>query len=270
MSVTITVTCDENYSPYSNIFVNSLNQNSPGFDVCIRAVNCKQQTIDSMRGLGDNVTVLDDRPNVSTARNILSHDSELVYDGLFDSLARNKTKVRSPRLLCSEQMAYCSNIKFRTIKDLLVKDSIDMVIYMDIDTIIRGSLQGLVDDSKRGDIAMFKDVPYTEQHAGSTRLEGNEVLYHGGLICVTNNDTTKQLFDDWVKVVDQDMFNWDVDEDLYYSAHHNDDVKVICVDEIYKDEELRPDTIAWSGAGQTKFTHDIYIKECKKYDNTFE
>lgn len=269
MNVTLNITCDENYSPYSIIFVNSLNQNSPGYDIVIRAVNCETKTIDMMYNLGDNVTVIDDRPDVSRSRNMLSHGKELVYDGFF-SMRGNKTTIRSPKMLCSEQMAYCSNIKFMTIKELLADKRRDMIIYMDIDTIIRGTLQGLISSASMGDIAMYKDIPYVEQHIGSTRLEDNEVLYHGGLICVTNNAVTERLFSQWSDIVSNDMTNWDVDEDLFYSVHNNKDVNIVCVDITYKDEDLNDDSIVWSGAGQTKFTHDKYIEECKKYSSTFK
>ena len=269
MNVTINITCDENYSPYAGVFIKSLNTNSPGTRVVVRAVNCKAKTVKQIDSLADNVTVINDTTPLSTKRDIMSHGQELVYDNLFESLQRNKTSIRSPRLLCSEQMAYCSNIKFDTIKTLLLDDVVDMVIYMDIDTIIRGDLTSMFETVITGDIAMYKDAPYTEQHPGSNRLQGNEVLYHGGLICVNNNDKTKKLFQEWSDTVNKDMLNWDVDEDLFYSIHNRDDIQIVCLDETYKDEDLRDDSIVWSGAGQTKFTQDKYIQECKKYDRKF-
>lgn len=271
MSVTVNVTCDENYSPYAKVFIASMNCNSPGANIVVRAVNCKEDTIKKIEQCGNNVSVITDNTRLSTRRNILSHGQELVYDGLFESIkAVNKTAVRSPKLLCSEQMAYCSNIKFKTINDLLSEMFVnDLIIYMDIDTIVRGPLDGLYEQSMTGDLAMFKDVPYTEQHPGSNRLQGNEVLYHGGLICVNNNDKTRELFADWVKIVNNDMTNWDVDEDLFYTAHNRSDISIVCLQETYKDENLNDRSLVWSGAGQTKFTQDKYIQECKKYDREF-
>lgn len=266
----ITVTCDQNYSPYSHVFVNSLNEHNNNIDVVVRAVNCRDDTIRSIEGLGSNVTVINDTTKLSTKRDIMSHGQELAYDGLFDSMSKNKTSIRSPRMLCSESMVYSSNIKFMTIKDLLFGNNDSVVIYMDIDSIIRGDISLLFNKTLEGDIAMFKDVPYTEQHPGSTRLKGNEVLYHGGLICVNRNETTLKLMSDWCEVVSQNMFNWDIDEELFYTAHNNDDVNIICVDKTYKDEDLSHDSLIWSGAGQTKFTHDLYIAECKKYDERFK
>lgn len=263
----ITVTCDENYSPYARVFVNSLNSHNENINVAIRAVNCSTSCISMLKSLGSNVTVIDDRPDVSSKRNLLSHGQELVYDGLFESLTKNKTSVRSPRLLCSEQMAYCSNIKFQTIKTLLEKHN--RVIYMDIDSIIRDDISELFNITSSGDIAMYKDAPYTEQHPGSSRLQGNEVLYHGGLIGFNNTERSKQLINDWVDVVTKDMFNWDVDEDIFYSAHHDNTVNIICVPVTYKDEDLEYESAIWSGAGQTKFSQDRYINECKKYDTQF-
>lgn len=266
----ITVTCDQNYSPYTRVFINSLNSHNTNIDVVVRAVNCRPDTLTSIEELGDNVSVINDTTKLSTKRDILSHGQELAYDGLFDSVAKNKTSIRSPRMLCSESMIYSSNIKFLTMKDLLYNNPNCVVVYMDIDSIIRGDITSLFSEARQGDIAMFKDAPYTEQHPGSTRLQGNEVLYHGGLICLNRNDVTLKLISDWCDVVEMNMFNWDIDEELFYTAHTNNDVKITCVDKTFKDEDLQVDSLIWSGAGQTKFTHDLYINECKKYDDRFK
>lgn len=270
MKVVINITCDENYSPYAKIFINSLNQNAPGAHVMLRAVNCHPNTINSIEALGNNISVLQDNTRLSTKRDILSHGKELIYDGLFDSMQRNKTGVRSPKLLCSEQMAYCSNIKFMTIADLLSDGSNDIIIYMDIDTIIRGPLDDMYERVSRCDLAMYMDEPYTSQHPGSTRLEECEALYHGGLICVNNNDKTRELFHEWSGIVKDDMKNWDVDEKLFYSVHRRDDISVDVLPVTFKDEDLNEMSVIWSGAGQTKFTQDVYIDECRRYDSTFK
>jgi len=265
----ITVTCDQNYSLYAGVFINSLNANTKDVSVVVRAVNCTHDTINNIVRLGSNVRVIDDKPNTSTIRNILSHDKELLYDGLIESLTKNKTKVKSPRLLCSEQMAYCSNIKFMTIQQLLNEDDNNIVIYMDIDSIIRGNINELYDRLSHVDLAMFKDAPYTEQHEGSSRLQGNNVLYHGGLLGVNNNNRTRHLISEWVTLVAEDMFDWDADEDIFYRAHEDSSIRIVCVDKIYKDEDLDDKSVVWSGSGQTKFSHDRYIDECKKYHPEF-
>ena len=263
----ITFTCDERYAPYAKIFINSLNANSPGSNIIARLVNCKPETISTVRSLGPNIEVIEDITKLSSTRTMLSHGAELLYDGLFDSLVKNKTSIRSPRLLCSEQMVYCSNIKFITIKDLLAAGA-GTVIYMDVDTIIRGSLVELISATKNADLCMFKDVPYTEQHPGSTRLAGMDVLYHGGLIGVNNNMTTRALFSEWVDLVTENMFDWDIDERLFSSV--TEEIKIHNIDKSFKDEDLSEDSCVWSGAGQTKFTQDVYIEECKKYDSHFK
>ena len=261
----ITATCDEKYSPYAIVFINSLNRYN-NINIIIRTVNCRKDTINNIKSQGKNITVIEDNPIVSTKRRF-AHGGELVYDGLLDSMIKNKTSIRSPRLLCSEQMAYCSNIKFDTINQLL--SNYTSVIYMDVDSIIRGDISELLTLTSTGDISMYKDVPYTEQCPGSRRLQGNDVLYHGGLIGVNNTNRSRSLINEWSSIISKNMFDWDIDESLFYSAHADDSVDITCLPKTYKDEDLLDDSLIWSGAGHTKFSQDRYIDECKKYNPKF-
>lgn len=262
----ITFTCDEKYSPYSEILIKSIQTNSSGVHIVPRLVNCSDQTIDKITSLYTNITTIVDNKELSTKRNISCPNKELIYEGLLGSFFENKTKIKPARFLVSEQITYCSNIKFDTL-DKLLKDGVKNIIYMDVDSIVRRELKPLIDIMQTGDICMYKDKPYTEQHRGSKRLQGQSVLYHGGLICVRNTQRSIELISSWKETVLNNIFDWDVDERLLSDISSTTNISVVDLPTWFKDENLDQNSYIWSGAGETKFSNNLYISECRRYSD---
>lgn len=262
----ITFTCDEKYVPYSHILVRSICKNSPGVDICARLVNCDEQHSIALKELFNNIIILNDNKKLSTKRDKMTLESELIYEeSIISSLYKNKTSVKPARFLYSEQIAYCSNIKFDTI-DKLLSEGYNNVIYMDVDTIIRKNLDTLFKTMSDGDICLFKDEPYSQQVTGKNRLKGVNVLYHGGLICVNNTKVTVEKIKQIKTYVSENIFDWDIDEKILAELVDDTDIKIINLPVTFKDEDLSEDSHIWSGSGNTKFTNDKYIEECRKYN----
>jgi lipopolysaccharide biosynthesis glycosyltransferase len=260
----ITFTCDQKYSPYSEILIKSIQKNSPNLQIVLRLVNCNKQTIERISNLDTNITTIVENIELSTKRNISCSNKELMYEGLLGSFFENKTKIKPARFLVSEQITYCSNIKFDTINKLLEAGAKN-IIYMDVDSIVRRELTPLIDIMQTGDICMFKDKPYTEQHRGSKRLQGQTVLYHGGLICVRNTQRSTELISSWKETVSNNIFDWDIDEQLLSDVTSKTNIAVVDLPVCFKDENLNNSSYIWSGAGETKFSNNIYLNECRHY-----
>lgn len=252
----ITFTVDENYLPFAKILVNSIIKNSPDINICGRFINCSDS---DLNWFADKITIIKDNKELSKKRNLKTKQGLYATD---DFVYTNKTEVKPIKLFYSELIAYCSNIKFDTIFNLL-KNDVKNVLYIDVDSIIRGNLESLFDNLNKNDFCFFKDKPYTEQ-LDNNRLEGANFLYHGGLIGVNNNNKTLSIIEKITNTVKDDIFDWDIDERVLPDII-NKSKKILNVKKTYKDEDLDSYSLLWSGSGKTKFNNDRYIDECKKY-----
>ena len=132
-----------------------------------------------------------------------------------------------------------------------------------MDSIVRGRLDTLFEDLNNHEFCFYKDKPYSEQ-LDTKRLEDEDFLYHGGLIGVHNNSNTNDIINWACDIVEEDIFDWDVDERIITGfLSKSNSIKNINVK--FKDEMLETNSIIWSGSGNTKFTQDRYIEESKKY-----
>lgn len=253
----ITFTTDKNYIPFAEILVNSILKNSSNIKIVGRFVDCSENDIQQFR---EKINVILDVKNLCTKRNLTTSEGLFATEEYY---FKNQTNIKPVKLFYSKLISYCSNIKFDTILSLLEQD-VRSIIYVDVDTIIRKDLTELYNELNENDFCFYKDKPYTEQVNCGKRLEGAEFLYHGGLIGVSNNSKTKNIFKNLTNIVHENIYDWDIDERILPKII-NENVNILNVDLTYKDEKLREDSHIWSGSGITKFTSDLYIGECKKY-----
>jgi hypothetical protein len=260
----LTFTCDRNFLPLASALLTSLQKNSPLYTVVGRVVNCTQSEIENLKRLYADIEIIDDQKSLSTKRNMLTRDGELYQDSLSEGLTESLITVKRARWLYSEQIAYCSNIKIDTMYNILNRKDCRSVLYTDADTIIRGSLDGLIEITNNNDFSFFLDKPYTEQHPGSKRLGSQDRLFQGGLIGVRKSKGILPFIKDWRDKILGDIFDWDIDEKTFYSLYDSD-FKIGKVPVIYKDENLSSESLVWSGAGNTKYSNKAYIEEFNKY-----
>ena len=253
----ITFTTDKNYMPFAEILVNSILKNSPNIKIVGRFVDCNDNDVQQFR---EKINVILYIKNLCTKRNLTTSEGLYATEEYY---FKNLTNVKPVKLFYSKLISYCSNIKFDTILTLLDQD-IRSIIYVDVDTIIRKDLTKLYSELNKNDFCFYKDKPYTEQMGGSTRLQGADFLYHGGLIGVSNNSKTKDIFKNLTNIVHENIYDWDIDERILPKII-NKNVNILNVDFTYKDEDLKAESHIWSGSGTTKFTDNLYIDECKKY-----
>jgi len=253
----IMFTTDKNYIPFAKILVNSILKNSPNIKIVGRFVDCNDNDVQQFR---KKINVILDKKDLCTKRNLTTSEGLYATDDFF---YKNKTTIKPVKLFYSKLISYCSNIKFDTLLNLL-NAGVHSVIYVDVDTIIRKDLTKLYIELNKNDFCFYKDKPYTEQIGGSTRLQGADFLYHGGLIGVSNNPKTKDILKNLTNIVHENIYDWDIDERILPKII-NENVNILNVDITYKDEGLKAESHIWSGSGPTKFTDNLYIDECKKY-----
>ena len=257
----ITFTCDSNYFPYSIILIESILKNSPKTKIIGRFVNCTLEQHKQLTKYKRLYKIFDNK-KLSTIRNLKTKDGNFAVD---DFIGNNKTKIKPIRLFYSEQIAYCSNIKFNTLYDWMKNYNGDNIIYLDVDSIVRGPLDDLFESINNNDFAFFKDIPYTEQFENSNRLEESDFLYHGGFIGIHNNKKNELILERYRDQVSKNIFDWDIDEYILPKLI-NENIDILEIDKSYKDEDLSDKSIIWSGSGRTKFDNHRYIVEAKKYN----
>ena len=159
-------------------------------------------------------------------------------------------------------MAYCSNIKFNTINNLLQADH-DYIFYFDVDTIIRKDISGLIKLLESNDIVIRR----TKTNPNKPISEPGNVLYQLGLFGVRNTPATKRFFNQLEDIVNKDLYNWDIDQiefaaliDLFES-----DIIIGDMPETYKDETLNESSHIWCGAGTKKMNDVHYLQEMSLY-----
>mgnify|MGYP003669327173 CR=1 FL=1 len=273
-SFNIICTTDSEYVPIAECLLTSLNANSPGPVVHLRAVNCSSDDIEKLRSCYSNVNIIVDNIELNTKRDRIQREHGiLLQEKLAHGFRKKLTNHRGARWLYSEKMAYCSNIKFNTINRVLNTGATN-IFYIDLDSIIRSNLDALYDIIMNNEM-VFRVTDITGEL--SARFENRTVMYHGGMFGAVNNDTNKNIFQAIEDVVSEDMYNWDIDETAIYDAIENSSTDVYRLPAIYKDEGryntdiddyiFNDQSTIWSGAGHVKYTSEKYVDECKKYND---
>ena len=272
-SLNIICTTDSEYVPIAECLLTSLNDNSPGPVVHLRAVNCSSDDIEKLKSCYSNINIIIDNIELNTKRDRIQREQGiLLQEKLTHGFRKKLTNHRGARWLYSEKMAYCSNIKFNTINSVMSTGATN-IFYIDLDSIIRSNLDPLYDIIMNNEM-VFRVTDITGEL--STRFENRTVMYHGGMFGAVNNDNNKNIFQAIEDVVSEDMYNWDIDETAIYDAIENSGTAVYRLPAKYKDEGsyntdiddyiFNDQSVIWSGAGHIKYTSEKYVDECKKYN----
>ena len=268
----IICTSDSKYLPITKVLLQSLYNNANNFKLYLRLVNCSSCEIDEIRSRYPDCIIQLDKCSASERRtNIHISGIPLQESNTF------KPKIsthRSGRWLYSDLMAYCSNIKFETITKLLSQEDIDNFFYIDADSIIR---KDFVTDilkllEKYGSVFRFEPMPEEIKF----RFERQTILYHGGMFGALNTPVFRELFGRIYSDIKQKIYDWDVDEYSIYNRIKQLDITPAQLPKTYKDEgttdtltnshQFKSNSHIWCGAGNVKYTCEMYVNEAKKYN----
>lgn len=260
MRVCIVCTCDESYLPLLRVFLASLRQNGGvEYNVCVRLIN-----VSDPPDFLDECELIYDKVELSNTRDKLIKEGMLLHDvAAADIVRRNLNSIyRGARWLYSDKMAYCANIKFTTINELLPRE--DYIFYFDADTIIRSDISDLFSRLDKHDM-LIKTTPSNPAKPFS---EPYQHLYHTGMIGISSNIKTKAFF----KLIESrchktDFYNWDTDQIEFAKMIEKDEIDINIGDiaDTYKDELYNPSSHIWCGAGPGKASNKLYVDEMNKY-----
>ena len=265
---------DEKYIQLLKPFLKSLHTTNPNAYTYVTLVNCPERS-EEILDIHRNVNVLLDTTTASTKRTNLDKHGIPLFDNIF-----SKKRVTAPggfngaKYLLSNMSCYCSNIRYRTVLEQLDSGK-DPIIFMDVDAIIRGSLDDLVETILANDITIMKEsrgfnseIKYiSEKYAPDDNID-----WHCGIIGVKNNKLTREIFKKLRDRTESDMFNWDADQEQFnimykeYADRLNlGDVTHRYKDEGYKSTGYSENSIIWCGAGEQKYSNKQYIQEQNKW-----
>jgi hypothetical protein len=146
----------------------------------------------------------------------------------------------------------------------------DLILFMDVDAIIRKSLDDLFDQIKLHDICIKKEhrrFNDEHEHIRDQYSPPDCIDWHCGIIGVNNNNLCREFFTKVNELTEEDMFNWDADQDyfnLVYKQYENK-LSMYNIPDMYKDEHQNNESYVWCGAGLVKYNNEKYITEQKKY-----
>ena len=264
----LVLTCTSN-SKYINplrVFLASLHAHNQIPVVC-RLVNCSDDEVKKISEF-PNTTVLIDNQELSVERNIRNSSELNVKD--YKQLRRksDQSGFKGVGWLYSQEASYCSNIKYNTINQLLSVNN-DCVVYMDVDTIIRGDISSIYQHVVGHDAGMY--ICEQERNKDSTVYGGKYMGWHAGIIIANNTLLSERFFSVVEKRVSDDIFNMEADEDEFdytYKLKEFEQIKIKSINKTYKDNgpKFDIDSLVWSGQAENKESNKQYITEYITYE----
>ena len=264
---------DEKYIPLLKVFLSSIAKNYPRVAMYITLVNCPEYA-DELKQIYPDIEFKFDTTELSTKRNRLARHDIPVFDYLNVPETRPiEGGFRGPRWLMSDRAAYCSNIRYRVILEMMEK-GYNPILFMDVDAIIRKPLDELGKLIWYHDICImqelrgFRDPTYSAEYAPPDFID-----WHCGIIGSNNNEICKEFFTVVKDSTEADMLNWDADQDEFNKAYHKfkDKLSMYFLPIKFKDEGKfngdthQDDSHIWCGAGEIKYSNKQYIQEQQKY-----
>tara|TARA_R110000803_G_scaffold157920_2_gene222215 strand:- start:3322 stop:4185 length:864 start_codon:yes stop_codon:yes gene_type:complete len=265
----LTCTCNQRYIKPAQAFLNSIVKNSPTINVLIRLVNVDKETIEQLKKVYKNYNIFFciDNTELCDKRKIINHD--LAAGETISELKRKTiSDFKGVGWLYSEEAAYCSNIKYNTINQLL-KAGVKCVVYMDVDTIVRKDIYDIYKTVLGYDIAMYI-AP--DEHLNEITQYGEKYFgWHAGIIIGSNTDIAIDFFKDVELRVNDNLYDMEADEDefdhVFYMKKYNKQIKLNMLTKYYKDNgpEFNTKNAVWSGQTGAKICNNDYINEYFKY-----
>lgn len=287
----IACTTDEEYYPLLKILAKSLAANSPETKLYVRFVNCEIQCAKEIKEILPRTNFLFDYVKLCGKRKKLQRSGAPLQDEMFGVYKRgggDAEGFKGAKWLYSEKMAYCSNIKFNTI-NLLLKRKEELIVYMDVDAIVRKSLIDLESIGVNCDISMLIEtndesfmpkggfisadhIPKTDYYdrlSDGALQELPYVEWHAGLFTIRNKPITRKFFEVMEKKISNpaELYDWEADQTLFNETYQEmkNELSIYCLPGRLKDESFDDDSVVWCGAGEHKFQTEKFIKEQQIY-----
>lgn len=169
----------------------------------------------------------------------------------YDNINLNHDKVlKFNKISYSQKQAYCANIRFQIINNLLSENQ--YILYLDADSIVRKSLNQLIDYCKNHDLVINKCTKKTYYRKGFRLRTGvfsirNTPIMHNFLQNLLNRIDLNKWFSDQDSI--QDTF-----------IEYVDDIRFKLINLNYIDWYYDDSSEIWVGKGENKFTNQNYLQ----------
>lgn len=268
-NLVLTCTCNQRYIKPARAFLNSIVKNSPTINVLIRLVNVDTEIIQQLKEAYKNYNIFFCIDNIELCdeRKIINQ-TEVVNRTISELKRKTNSDFKGIGWLYSEEAAYCSNIKYNTINQLL-KNGVKCVVYMDVDTIVRKDIYDIYKTVLEYDIAMY--ISPDEHLKETTQYNEKYFGWHAGIIIGGNTDIAIDFFKDVELRVNNNLYDIEADEDefdhVFYMKKYNKQIKLNKLTEYYKDNgpKFNTNNAVWSGQTSAKIYNSDYINEYCKY-----
>lgn len=168
-------------------------------------------------------------------------------------------------------MAYCANIRTQIIPDILANlETNDLLIYLDVDSLIRGCLHHVSKIVTKYDTMLFfSDETY--KRINSKHRDNTSARYtylKSGLIGIRKTDNSVAFFDRYkLKVQELGLTNWGSDQQALVQIYEAKKlpIKIGFWNSVYLDWHFKKDSLIWMGKGNRKDRDRIYLAEYNFY-----
>lgn len=262
-------TCNQRYIEPACTFLNSIVKNSPKLNVLLRLVNVKVETVEHLKSKykKNKIFFYIDNKELCDKRKIINK-TEIVKKSALQLIRKSNSDFKGIGWLYSEEAAYCSNIKYNTMNQLL-KAGIECVVYMDVDTIVRKDIYGIYKTVLNHDLAMY--ICPDEHLKQETQYGEKYIGWHAGIIISRNSNISINFLHDVELRVNEAMYDIEADEDefdhVYHKEKYSKHLKINELTKYYKDNGPIFDkkNAVWSGQSEAKVNNKDYINEYIKY-----
>lgn len=159
----------------------------------------------------------------------------------------------------SNKSAYCANIRAKVLYDVLNSGN-DPVLYLDVDSIVRGDMVELYTFIKESDLMIFK-------RQLSKKIN---TKFLTGVIGVNNTKVAFDLIGVWWSEIQKgnNLFRWYSDQIYFYEATERyKNATINTLPKKYIDWDFSDSGIIWVGKAERKYEDERYLKEVSFYKN---
>jgi hypothetical protein len=247
------VASDSNYQENSIALINSVLKNNNDIDIFYRFVNDTDLNYDFNN---NKVKVLNDKTKLNTKKTFLVQGFDIA----------NETYKNINNRLVSEKLLYCVHAKYLNVLEML-KEDYEYIIISDADMIVRKSLKKLINEIDNFDI-LFKHGFTSNFYANKFKLP-SKTIYEEGFFIVKNNSLVKDFFTKLVNIIEKSKkegtYHLDIDTfEVVNLVHNSNNIKVGELKYIFKDFNLKEESIVWSGQSGNK-NSEKFKNEQSKY-----
>ena len=154
----------------------------------------------------------------------------------------------------SQKQAYCANIRFKIIKDILNK--YNYILYLDADSIVTQPLSNLIEICQNNDLVINKCTKKKYYRKGF-RLRT-------GVFSIRNNEIMHQFLNNCLKQIN--LYQWFSDQDTIQDIFldFQNKIKFYNLESKYIDWYYSSDSFIWVGKGDNKHNNKKYIDKEKE------